>query len=620
MRHSKSGYILSSILIILLCLLLPLSASAQVDYYARQLRVNNWVWNQGYYWQTYYGTVDAFRINYLGTGGRIFDLQADSSTVFDLTKAGDLGLIGAYTLTAPTQGSYTGITITPAGPLSASAVFKGIEIDGDLLDPAVSLTTIAGFKADFKNVDLTNPPHMMGVWVQMPLTYTGQAHMAGVDVSGNGMAVRLIDNEVGQNAIYVYGGSIQVDYELPNTAEATFQGLAIDLDVSSLAASSLIHAIEVQAVGATSGEVTAIGTYPGVAILHQHIGTFVTPSQTEYAARWPSGGAWTDGIDGNQIFVADNDAILIGSPTMFDALEVILTTGASKDVFAEYFYRNTGDTWVEFSPGDGTGGFQNDGDIVWDSDSFTNWKSDYDPGGAQGSPGYYINITRTRNQALSATALPTTIKILTPTNYGWDENADVTMRNLTATGTASAHVLGSGGNTFSFDPGSGPTYAGTARPTRTLEIPVNLLHPDPDGTENSVTVTDNYDATNHRGFWRCVSRSATQDYRYSIDVKVPDDFSAFTGSNSVSIDVRSSDNANCTLTLTMLTNADAADATINGTDISPSADNAWQTKQAEPGSAYSAGQWMKFRIFLGNDDIDDSADIARIFVSYLASN
>jgi len=186
--------------------------------------------------------------------------------------------------------------------------------------------------------------------------------------------------------------------------------------------------------------------------------------------------------------------------------------------------------------------------------------------------------------------------------------------------TTSTVAIGTGSNIYTFDPSTTPVYTGATRPTRTDQVNLNDFHPDPDGGSNSCIITDGYDSTNHRGYWRCTSSSASQDYRYSIDIQLPQNFSAFTGSNSISVDVRSSDYANCTATLTMLDNANAADSTINGTDVSPDANNTWKTTSAEPGSSYSAGQWIKLRIQVGNVDASDTTDVGRVLVSYLSSN
>lgn len=227
-------------------------------------------------------------------------------------------------------------------------------------------------------------------------------------------------------------GTTLFDYTAGSDSAVNYTVHQVDLHVADLDADSLLHVLHVTAAGTTSGEVAVIGTYPRVQVIHQHLGTFVTLNQTNYAARWPSGGGWTAGIDGIQIFVADNDTILIGSGNKFDALEVLFGGGgvvASKDLKPDFEYYDTGTTWQPFVPADGTAGFISDGVISFDPNDFTNWKSNYNPGG--GGAGYFIRIIRTRNPPLTPPT-PTTIKILASTFYGWDENADLTINDIAA--------------------------------------------------------------------------------------------------------------------------------------------------------------------------------------------
>lgn len=152
-------------------------------------------------------------------------------------------------------------------------------------------------------------------------------------------------------------------------------------------------------------------------------------NQTEYAARLSSEEVddegsridiWTDGIDGQTIFVDKDDSILIGAiaefPNLFEAtfyeLQVILTTPGSVDAQVKFYYYNIFNVWVEFFPIDGTNGFRRNGVIKWSSnDDCPNWKSDHDPGGDDGSPGYYVKITRTQED-METTPVPETIKLL----------------------------------------------------------------------------------------------------------------------------------------------------------------------------------------------------------------
>jgi len=88
----------------LILLFLATSAPAPTrTYRAGILTVNRWLQiyasgyfvNSGYYEQVYEGNVaDAFKVDYRGTGYKLFHLLADGVTVLELTKTGALGLTG----------------------------------------------------------------------------------------------------------------------------------------------------------------------------------------------------------------------------------------------------------------------------------------------------------------------------------------------------------------------------------------------------------------------------------------------------------------------------------------------------------------------------------------------
>ena len=221
--------------------------------------------------------------------------------------------------------------------------------------------------------------------------------------------------------------TLVLNYTAPSTTFATFGVIDVNLNVDDLAATSMVHVLHVTAVGSTSGAVEAVGTYSGVTVIHQHIGTFQTPDQATpdaYAGEIPDGGAWSDGLDGKTIFEDDDDEIYIGDVAKFSELEVILSTPSSQNQTIVVEYQHTDTTWDAFVPIDGTNGFQQDGLIIWDSADLTNWKSDSDPGGGDTAAGYYIRIRRTRNNIVTD-PIVTTIKYLQPTIHYWDATGGI---------------------------------------------------------------------------------------------------------------------------------------------------------------------------------------------------
>ena len=369
-----------------------------------------------------------------------------SVTLTNVSMTGELDMTGASALidlNPAGTGSSNVIDITPSAAIASTGTWRGVNIEGAALDPG-GAGSIYGYRADFSGVSLTNEPDIEAVRIYMPATFSGQGDICGFEVTGNGMLVEMIDNDKGQNALYIDGGGISLNYTAGSDAAASYESMGIELDVASLASTAHMHGIHVNSTGSTSGEVAAISVGVGVGPVHQHIGTFVTPDQGPgvgtYAARFPDGGAWTAGIDGETVFVADNDYIYIGDAAVFSMLQVLLTTPANKDVRIKYEYYNTALAWVEFLPSDSTDGFKQNGIIEWDDTDFTNWKSDYDPGAGAGAAGYYVRLKRKRN-TLTTPPVPTTIKILEPTEFTWDSSGDLSVNSVAVTTELSGPAL-----------------------------------------------------------------------------------------------------------------------------------------------------------------------------------
>ncbi|GIW62866.1 MAG: hypothetical protein KatS3mg090_0692 [Patescibacteria group bacterium] len=132
---------------------------------------------------------------------------------------------------------------------------------------------------------------------------------------------------------------------------------------------------------------------------------------------------------------------------------------------------------------------------------------------------------------------------------GWDRGLSVSSTSVFSSSVTaeSSLVIGSGSDTFSFDPVSGPVFSGSARPSKSM-----VLSPEYSGA----VLTDYYGAgtdTNINGimtsdvgvgtgqseytsFYQWVRTSSTLHY-YTVAVKValPKDFSAWESSNSLVI-------------------------------------------------------------------------------------
>lgn len=165
----------------------------------------------------------------------------------------------------------------------------------------------------------------------------------------------------------------------------------------------------------------------------------------------------------------------------------------------------------------------------------------------------------------------------------------------------------------------GVTFSGSGRPTRSIPLDFQpAVYAD--GADNAGVVTFAHDNTNHRNYFRWQSDQANQDIDLVWEFRIPDNFSAWSATNAFFIDVRSSSYVGHVMTATLYDGSGNADAGISGVDIKPDADNTWQSKNDLPTASYSAGDWCHLHIHLDTDTAVDTIDIARLYLTYLASD
>lgn len=382
-----------------------------------------------------------------------YGLLIESGYDYGIYTSSPIGGPTNIVLIPSTQTSLDVIAITPSATLNASQIWKGIDIDGGALDPNGVSTEIYGTYIDFSGVSLTNDPKLEGIRIYMPTTYSGEEDYCAFDATGNGdKRVEILGNF--DNALQI-DGELHHNYTAGADAVAHYTVQDLVIDGSLLDPTSEIHAFDVALNNGTSGSLYAVGTHPGVGVIHQHVGVFASPG-ANYAGRWTGGtyptGSYADNIDGQNILVANNDGILIGSASTFDEIQIILGTAATKDAFSEFYYLNSGGTMVEFFPGDDTNGFTQDGIIRFNSDNFTSWWNIGDPGIGATDQGYWIYIKRTRVSSIGTVVL-TTAKTVAPTTYFWNETGQVGVASLTVTqpvatsGVPNTVVITSGAHT-----------------------------------------------------------------------------------------------------------------------------------------------------------------------------
>ncbi len=380
---------------------------------------------------TIYGSTAPFSFSLLPESDNTYDIG--SSSLEWRTGYYGTGLV----LTSTDTSSHDAISITPASNLGSSAVYRGLFIDGAALDPSAGDAEIYSLKVDFSGVSLGNEPIMNAIDVVMPATYSGQSAMAAFKATGNGTTIEILDNDQTQSAIHIDNGRIHVDTTAPAGAGRHIESFETVLAVDDLDATSIIHAFEVSITGSTSGEVSALGTHPGVGPIHQHVGTF---GDMDWGGTF-TGSAFADktnefntsGSPTATLTAALSDYFLIADVAKFGNIQINLLALSDKDQFLIFHYGDGSQLWVEFFPEDTTDGLRSDGNIMWDADGLATWGTNTvnEITGLTGStPYYWIKITRTRVGGINTDPTETQLQILLPTEYGWDENGALSVSSI----------------------------------------------------------------------------------------------------------------------------------------------------------------------------------------------
>ena len=127
-----------------------------------------------------------------------------------------------------------------------------------------------------------------------------------------------------------------------------------------------------------------------------------------------------------EIFVGEDDTVLIGNTAKFEEIEFILETFSLPSIKPTFEFSTGGTGFSPFTPADGTNGLRNNGVILWLDSDIPSWAKN--TGG-----NYEIRITRTRAN-LTATPKEDLIQIGTAVEYVWDKDGDVNIKGLTLSG------------------------------------------------------------------------------------------------------------------------------------------------------------------------------------------
>lgn len=268
--------------------------------------------------------------------------------------------------------------------------------------------------------------------------------------SNNDHAVHYVitagkDGNTGLNIEYdahTYGGTaaMHLNYDATAFADADTIGTLLDAVVLNTGASDgNVHVMDVALGNPANADlgVAAVATHEGVDVIHQHLGepaaldTAFSYTPSTYTDRTA---AFNDSGTDVQIFVLEDDFILLGSSSKFDEINVLLNTTASHTIIPTFHFMIEADTWTAFTPADDSVGFSQNGTIRFNSDNLTGWagKTIYEITGAGDNVAdyYWIKITRTR-KILPTPPTEDTIQVTTlGTELGWDKEGRLAIKTF----------------------------------------------------------------------------------------------------------------------------------------------------------------------------------------------
>jgi len=220
---------------------------------------------------------------------------------------------------------------------------------------------------------------------------------------------------------------------------------------------------------------------------------------------------------------------------------------------------------------------------------------------------------------------------------GGDTTGNITFSPRNGSG---AVTIGNSTNGLTFDvTNGGPTYSGTARPTRT----VNLIpeYPGatftPDGSSNTGSVTTDFcsdlravntaatptntspcdsDLSEEHNYYTWTSTSATQDYDIWVRWQVPSDFSGWdTLTNAIQVYGWRTDATTNVVTVSMF---DTAGAAVGSATNVATGTSQWTqtTVVSTPTGTYTVGGYVTFRIQMLSDTIGDHVKVGEIEIDY----
>ena len=363
-------------------------------------------------------------------------------------------------------------------------------------------------------------------------------------------------------------------------------GMAMEINVHpGTSTGGEVEGLRITRTGVGGVDVNAIHVGTRVAPIHQSSGT---PENMDIAFLNNSGvfvNATTafrnDSSTWNYTLVPNtNDYVYIGHTSIFSVVEIILETSADTSIVPVFEYYTGG--WTVFGPNESTAGFTTDG--TWSWDTLSNWIVTTVNGVANK---YWIRAQRTAT--VTTDAVEKTINIITPTDYSWGEDGDLTNYDIMMQGTigvgADLDVSGEGTRCF-FYPKKAAWRCGYASSVNWDDFNIGIgSHAEGNGTKATGT------ASHAEGTGTSASYPASHAEGNSTSAAA--NASHAEGTGTVTTQTSAHAEGTSTLASAVSAHAEGVDTTASGTHGSHSEGNnttaSGQTSHAEGGWTVASG-------------------------------
>lgn len=363
--------------------------------------------------------------------GVIEQLTLNSTLSFCGTALQRAALTGDITASAGSNTTSFGVGVIVNADVSACAAIALCKL-ATLTAGSVVFSDGCTLTQDNCNLFWCNTCNFLGIGTKTPL------HT--LDICGDAELVHTAgaNDEHALEVDVIAGGfgdikAIDIDYITGAIAAGEDEGVILVNIDESIATGGEVFALEI--LTTTEGTDAIIGLKAGIGIepINQLVGTFgdvdlILNKTCDVTLALDCGGA------GNiTMFACDCDTVTLKHATTFNEVEIIVCTGASGGGVAPVFEFSTGAcTWTAFSPTDGTNGFRNTGELLWDTPDLVCW--------VQVSCQYLIRITRTRN-TVTVDPIVDKIQLSAGKIYGWDKCAAISATSLETTKCACDTLL-----------------------------------------------------------------------------------------------------------------------------------------------------------------------------------